>query len=148
MTKEEFNDFFSETPLRTKSATPQPKPEDEPPSEILASLSKLFGKKQEADKPRFLRLQRQPLPPRHHHPRPRSPRPAPQPPVVPAVPAPPPVPEPPEAPEPKAEAPKPAPLEVVPKEPLNVSSALASILSKLNSIEKRLANIEAKITES
>ncbi len=155
MTKEEFNDFFSEKPLRTKSATPQPKPEDEPPSEILASLSKLFGKKQEAEKPETPAA---PVPAAAPPPPPPPPTPVasdegPSAPlqlaVVPAAPAPTPAPQPPE---PKAAPPKPsppeaAPVEEVPKEPLNVSSALASILSKLNSIEKRLAKIEAKIME-
>ncbi len=49
MTKEEFNKFFQGIPLsgeqpqaaRAEEAV-QPKPPDEPPSEILATLSKLF----------------------------------------------------------------------------------------------------------
>jgi hypothetical protein len=169
MTKEEFNDFFSEVPLRTKNAEPQPKPEDEAPSEILASLSKLFGgKKQEAEKPEIA-VASEPsveLPP---------PPPPPPPPAPPAAVAPTPRPAPPEpkpepsqaapsqpkaeAPQPTAAEPKPEPLKAAPapqaahpveapKEPLNVSSALATILSKLNSIEKRLVSIEKKISAS
>jgi hypothetical protein len=170
MTKEEFNDFFSEVPLRTQSSAPQPKPEDEPPSEILASLSKLFGKKQEADKPEIPEVPEPPVEVAPPPPPPPPPAPAPAPAAVapPPRPTPPePKPEPPQAPpappkaappqatagEPKPEPPKPAapqaaPAAEAPKEPLSVSSALATILSKLNSIEKRLANIEKKITES
>jgi len=48
MTKEEFNDFFNEVPLRIKNQVVQTKTEDESPSEILASLSKFFGKKPKA----------------------------------------------------------------------------------------------------
>jgi hypothetical protein len=161
MTKEEFNDFFSEVPLRAKSSAPQPKPEDEPPSEILASLSKLFGgKKQEAEKPE---VPEAPAPPVEVAPPPPPPaavapppRPTPPEPKTepPQAPPPPPKAEPPQptAPEPKPEPPKaPAPQAAhpveAPKEPLNVSSALATILSKLNSIEKRLVNIEKKLAE-
>jgi hypothetical protein len=53
LTKEEFNDFFKGSPLRNAEAGAEvvaPKPEDEPPSEILKSLSKIFGRKSEEAK--------------------------------------------------------------------------------------------------
>ncbi len=54
MTKEEFNKFFQGIPLTGEQAaqaeeSAQPKPPDEPPSEILATLSKLFHRKSSAE---------------------------------------------------------------------------------------------------
>jgi hypothetical protein len=54
MTKEEFNKFFQGIPLTGDLAaqaeeSAQPKPPDEPPSEILATLSKLFHRKSSAE---------------------------------------------------------------------------------------------------
>lgn len=56
MTKEEFNKFFQGIPLTGEQAqaaqaeeSGQPKTPDEPPSEILATLSKLFHRKSSAE---------------------------------------------------------------------------------------------------
>jgi hypothetical protein len=53
LTKEEFNDFFKGVSLRKPEEGAEavaPKTEDEPPSEILKSLSKIFGKRSHEEK--------------------------------------------------------------------------------------------------
>jgi hypothetical protein len=53
LTKEEFNAFFKGASLKKDENAPEavlPKTEDEPPSEILKSLSKIFGKKSQEEK--------------------------------------------------------------------------------------------------
>ncbi|HMK33541.1 MAG TPA: hypothetical protein VK463_00640 [Desulfomonilaceae bacterium] len=158
LTKEEFNDFFKGVSLRGAVAEQEAeevapaKREDEPPSEILKSLTKLFGKKSQDDKPSA---------PEETPPPPQS---VTEQPVQPDA-------ETPEffaGPDPNDAAPDhsdavPASVEPEPQvekveeknhegetvfSPLDsagASSLLNSIFAKLNSIEKRLAAIEEKL---
>jgi hypothetical protein len=52
LTKEEFNDFFKGAPLRKKNDSQmQARPEDDAPSDIVKSLSKMFGIKTASEPP-------------------------------------------------------------------------------------------------
>lgn len=177
LTKEEFNDFFKgvsskKTETEGDAATAGTQNEVEPPSEILQSLSRIFGKKPKESKPQpdeeaatvDLEPERQEIDAADAEPAPSPASEAPHPPSAVAAPAAAPDPasveEMPDFGEPIATVPEgepePPPAVEMQGEEAEQSSGgmdsagflslLNSIFAKLNSIDRRLAEIEKNVS--